>query len=86
MANLRSSAIRAAYAVPLFLAGTSPAFAHHPTGGQTPTTFGDGTSLADTTDVLPPGAPPTAGCSRETAHGGSIGTRHLVVVRTILDM
>ena len=42
MANLRSSAIRAACAVPLFLAGTSPAFAHHPTGGQTPTTFGDG--------------------------------------------
>ncbi|WP_301075891.1 HupE/UreJ family protein [Sphingomonas sp.] len=41
MANYRSHAIRAACAASLFLAGT-PAFAHHPTGGQTPMTFGDG--------------------------------------------
>ena len=41
MANYRSHAIRAACAVPLFLVGT-PAFAHHPTGGQTPVTFADG--------------------------------------------
>lgn len=42
MANYRSDAIRAACAVPLFLAGATPAFAHHPTGGHTPMTFGEG--------------------------------------------
>ncbi len=42
MANYRSTAVRAACAVPLFLAGTTPALAHHVTGGETPMTFGQG--------------------------------------------
>ena len=42
MANYRSHALRAACAVPLFLAGTAPALAHHMEGGQRPQTFGEG--------------------------------------------
>ncbi len=42
MTNDRSYAMRAACAVPLFLAGASPAFAHHVSGGETPVTFGEG--------------------------------------------
>lgn len=42
MAIHRSHAIRVACAVPLILASTCPAFAHHVMGGQLPQTFGQG--------------------------------------------
>ena len=42
MATHRSNAIRVACAVPLLLAGTNAAFAHHVMGGQLPQSFGQG--------------------------------------------
>ncbi len=42
MAIHRSHAIRVACAVPLLVAGTNAAFAHHVMGGQLPQTFGQG--------------------------------------------